>query len=109
MGGTKVVTQKVDCGERLTYTPGENQMAIITWMENGIKQFALFDAKYFTGKGQDFPVFESHRRSFSDIVSFSDDEVLLVSGDRKRYRMVQPGSALRCWVNQKQPKQMKMA
>ena len=64
-------------------------MAIITWIENGIKQYAVFDAKYFAGQGHDFPVFESHRRSFNDIIAIAENEVVMVSGDRKRYRMVQ--------------------
>ena len=65
-------------------------MSIITWIENGKKQFGLFDSKYFENLAPDFPVFESHRRSLRDVVAFTEEEVVLVSGDRKRYRMISP-------------------
>lgn len=65
-------------------------MSIITWVENGIKQFAVFDSKYFDRADGNIPVYESRHRTIGQILSFSDDEVLLVSGDRKRYRILQP-------------------
>ena len=65
-------------------------MSIITWVENGKKQFALCDEKYFERLENDFPVYESRHKRFQSIVSFSEEEVVLVSSDRKRYRRLQP-------------------
>ncbi len=68
-------------------------MSIVTWIENGKKQYAIFESKYFDSVESNFPVFESHRQTLNDIVAFSEDEVVLVSGDRKRYRLLQPISS----------------
>ncbi|MDG2471239.1 MAG: hypothetical protein P8M80_18290 [Pirellulaceae bacterium] len=63
-------------------------MSIITWVERGKKYHGVFDPRFFQKKGLNFPVFDSHRRSLDEIVSFSEDDVLLVSGDRKRFRVI---------------------
>lgn len=65
-------------------------MSIITWVENGKKQYGIFDSEFFDHIDQDFPVYESHRTRFKSIVAFSEEEVVLVSGDRKRFRRLQP-------------------
>ena len=65
-------------------------MSIITWVENGKKQFALFDSKYFDRVDVDFPIYESRHASFRSVVAFSEEEVVMVSGDRKRFRRLQP-------------------
>lgn len=65
-------------------------MSIITWVESGKKFHAVFDPKYFRSRVKNFPVFESHRRTLQEIVSFSEDDVLLISADRKKFRVIQP-------------------
>ena len=63
-------------------------MSIITWVERGKKYHGVFDPRFFQKKGLNFQVFDSHRRSLDEVVSFSEDDVLLVSGDRKRFRVI---------------------
>jgi hypothetical protein len=65
-------------------------MSIVTWVEAGKKFHAVFDPKYFKSRFKNFPVFESHRRTLQEIVSFSEDDVLLISCDRKKFRVIQP-------------------
>lgn len=65
-------------------------MSIVTWVEAGKKFHAVFDPKYFKSRVKNFPVFESHRRTLQEIVSFSEDDVLLTSCDRKKFRVIQP-------------------
>ena len=65
-------------------------MSIITWFEFGKKFFGLFDAQHFVANNSNFPIFESHRKNYEEIMAFSEGEILLVSNDRKKYRLVQP-------------------
>ncbi len=64
-------------------------MSIITWFEFGKKCFGLFDARHFANN-TNFPIFESHRKNYEEIIAFSQGEILLVSNDRKKYCLVQP-------------------
>lgn len=65
-------------------------MSIITWVESGKKYHAVFDPKYFSARNANFPLFESHRKSFEEVKALSEDDILLVSGDRKKFRVVEP-------------------
>lgn len=67
-------------------------MSIITWIENGKKQFAVCESRFFDQFDRDFPVYESRHRSFYSIMNGSDEEVVMVSGDRKRYRILRSQS-----------------
>lgn len=65
-------------------------MSIITWVENGQKQFAVFDSRHFESGADDFPVYECQHSHLKSILLCSEDRILLVSEDRKRYRMLEP-------------------